>query len=462
MSGVYNSFEIKFRKSKAGKFLDTVKSVINKTDYRYSGVLVWEEPEASENNVSAEMYEGFDYDDCEKSRDLFLEICKQVAIKTPNEEFIAHQCFDFSAVDSRFHFYVFYKEKILDCYQVSVDGDTGWLTDIKQMVFEFNGTAFELVKEQEYDSECFGDNDFEWDDSDREDESKEDNAETEQGSFTILSVMDAYNQGQYPIIKVENNLFKEESVKTNRKIIPPEEEEIEKLGKYKAIAGRFYSVEYDQYGKTKSITGKLQEYFPKTYVFELLDGGFSTEYIEVRDIKKIKEVYETEETLRIRKEYEQIDLEIKEAEEKQKELGEQFYSLYVSKGASWSKRPLEQIDIGESYKGVAGIEIGKSYLIKVKEKQNSETDVVLTVREAEDAFGKMIFVLSCYPNLAGYGPYNMRPIVVWNLNEFTDELTPDEEGIEVQRQRMTLYHKVNDLYVKKKQLKNRYADSFME
>ena len=107
MSGVYNSFEIKFSKGKAEKFLDTVKSVINKMNYRYSGVLVWEELEASENRISAEMYEGFDYDACEKSRDLFLEICKHVAIKDPDEEFMAHHCFDYSSVDSRSHYYLF-------------------------------------------------------------------------------------------------------------------------------------------------------------------------------------------------------------------------------------------------------------------------------------------------------------------------------------------------------------------
>ena len=103
MSGVYNSFEIKFRKSKAEAFLDLVKSVINKTDYRYSGLLVWEELEASGNNISAETYEGFDFDDCEQSRNLFLEICKEVAIKAPDEEFMAHHCFDYSAVDARSH-----------------------------------------------------------------------------------------------------------------------------------------------------------------------------------------------------------------------------------------------------------------------------------------------------------------------------------------------------------------------
>ena len=460
MSGVYNSFEIKFRKSKAEAFLDLVKSIINKTDYRYSGLLVWEELEASGNNISAETYEGFDFDDCEQSRNLFLEICKEVAIKAPDEEFMAHHCFDYSAVDARSHYYAFYRDKVLDCYQVSVDGDAGWMTDIKEMVLEHKGTVFELVKEREYDSESFGDDD-EWDDSDKEDDAGEDDTETEQDSFTISSVMDAYDQGQYPVINVENNA-KEEPAKPNRKIIPPEEEGVEKLGKYKAIAGRFYCVEYDNYGKTKSITGKLQDYFPKTYVFELLGDDFNTEYIEARDIKKMTEVYETEETLRIRKEYEQTNLEIKEAEEKQKELGEQFYSLYVSKGASWRKQPLEQIDIGKSYKGVAGIEIGKSYLIKVKEKQYSDTDVVLTVRESEDAIGKMVFVLSCYPNPVGYGPHMIRPVVAWNLNEFTDELVLDEEGLGIQRQRIDLYNKVNDLYGKKKQLKNEYPDSFME
>ena len=118
--------------------------------------------------------------------------------------------------------------------------------------------------------------------------------------------------------------------------------------------------------------------------------------------------------------------------------------------------------IGKPNKGVAGIEIGKSYLTKVKEKKYSEIDVVLTVRESEDVFGKIFLVLSCYPNPAGYGPYNMRPVVAWNLNEFTDELIPDEEGLGVQQQRINLYHKVNDLYGKKKQLKNEYLGSFME
>lgn len=461
MAGVYNSFEIRFSKSKAENYLDIVKSVIKTTDYRYSGMLVWEEITASGSTISAEMYEGFDYDDCQKSRDLFLEICKQVAMKDPNEPFMAHHCFDYSAVDARSHYYVFYKEKMLDCYQASVDGDAGWFTDVKQIVFELKGTTFELAKEQEYDSECFGDDDFEWDDDDMEDDDEGNDAEKEPDSFSISSVIDAYDQGQYPVITTEDDI-KEESTKATRKIIPPEEEGIEKLGKYKAIAGRFYRVEYDYYGNMKSITGKLQDYFPKTYVFELLGDSFNTEYIEARDIKKMTEVYETEETLRIRKEYEQIGSEIKEAKEKQKELGEQFYSLYVSNGDSWNKQPLEQIDIGKSYKGVAGVEIGKSYLIKVKEKKYSETDVVLTVRESEDAIGKMIFVLTCHPNPTGYGPYNMRPVVAWNLDEFTDELTPNEEGLEVQRQRINLYHKVNDLYGKKKQLKTEYLDSFME
>ena len=114
MAGVYNSFEIQFSKSKTEKYLDLVKSVINTIDYRYSGMLVWEEITASGNTISAEMYEGFDYDDCQKSRDLFLEICKQAAIKDPNEKFMAHHCFDYSAVDAKSHYYVFYKEKMLD------------------------------------------------------------------------------------------------------------------------------------------------------------------------------------------------------------------------------------------------------------------------------------------------------------------------------------------------------------
>ena len=463
MSGIYNSFEIKFRKNNAEGFLDIVKSVISKTDFRYSGRLVWEELETIGKSITAEMHEGFDYDDCEKSRDLFLEICKQIVIKDSDEQFMAHHCFDYSAVDSRSHYYVFYRDKMLDCYQVSVDGDAGWLTDIKEIVFEHKGTAFELVKVREYDAESFGDDDYELGevDSDMEDEIEEDDAETEQTTFTISSVMDAYDQGQYPVIKVEDDI-KEKPVKENRKIIPPEEEGAKKLGKYKAIAGRFYRVEYDHYGKTKAITGKLQDYFSRTYAFELLGDGFHRECIEAGDIINLTEVYETEETLRIRKEYGKIESEIKEAEEKQKELAEQFYSLYVTKGDSWSRRSLEQIDIGKTYKGVAGIEIGKSYLIKVKKKQYSETDVVLTVRESESAFGKMIFVLSCYPNPAGYGPYDMRPVVAWNVDEFTEELTPDEEGLEVQRQRMNLYHKEEDLYGRKKQLRTEYQESFME
>ena len=74
----------------------------------------------------------------------------------------------------------------------------------------------------------------------------------------------------------------------------------------------------------------------------------------------------------------------------------------------------------------------------------------------------MVFVLSCYPNPAGYRPYMIRPVVAWNLDEFTDELIPDEEGLALQKQRIDLYHKVNDLYGKKKQLRNEYPDSFME
>lgn len=198
MSGVYNSFEIKFGKSKAEEFLDLVKSVINKADYRYFGLLVWEEVEASGNSIYAETYARFDYDDCEQSRNLFLEICKQVAIKDPDEKFMAQHCFDYSAVDARSYYYVFYMNKVIDCYQVSVDGDAGLMTDIKEVVFENKGTTFELVKEREYASESFGDEDYDWDDSDMEDDVDEDVAEAEPGPFTISLVMDAYEQGQYP------------------------------------------------------------------------------------------------------------------------------------------------------------------------------------------------------------------------------------------------------------------------
>lgn len=150
-----------------------------------------------------------------------------------------------------------------------------------------------------------------------------------------------------------------------------------------------------------------------------------------------------------------------------KSMTGEFFSLYSKSGDGWKRRPLEPVDIGQSYLGIEKIEIGKTYFVKVKDRSSiiskeKGIDPVLAVSRSEGALGEQVNVLGAGPDLYTNNIERITPVIAWNIDEFTEEILPDDKALEIQNKRIALYNKLVNLQAKRKQIIDDYDKSFTE
>ena len=348
------------------------------------------------------------------------ELCKTVA-KGTKINFMGKNSFAYANTDTTDYLLCFRKDSNLHFYQAEIVDDVGCMK-AKRYSWKYAFLKFELADETTYDDMFFGE----------EDASDND----------FIQVLNGYDLSKYPKI-------------------PKKSKEKKAAAKPKLEEGKYYHVQYDFYGTQKELTGLLYNYFSKTCLFECFGGN--TESVEESDIKSVKEVHKTEETDRIAAEYERIGKEVEAAENEMAQLKEEIYALFAAEGENWTRRPLEKVDIGQSYPGIEGIEVGGTYLVKAKQGiGEAKTDAVLVVGRYEDVVGGGFIVMGCVPGALRTDIAMMRPVVAWNLDEFTDALSLDAKGDKIQQRRMELYQSVDALHGKRKVLKNDYLRSFIE
>ena len=431
MAGVYNRFEIKLDNNIfVEKVKETAEKLFRETNFKMQNeFLIWDNIDINGVILSAEVYCGAEDGDLEKSRDLFEMLCKKIAADYMMLNFMGRHTYDFANTDTTDYMLCFRKNSVLQFYQAEVVEDVGCM-NAKRHSLNYSFLKFELKDEFVYEDLYFG------------------NEENSNNDF--MKVLEGYNSSKYPKPPKKNSQkdqLKKDSTKTAKK------------PKYEK--GKYYRIRYILYGKEKELIGQLETQYSKTYGFKTF--GDEVVFIEDPDIKIIKEVFETEETRKLTADYEDTGAEIESAEWEMKKLREEFYSLYATEGDSWKKTPLEKVDIGQSYPGVRGIQAGATYLVKIKEGTSEVgTDIVLTIDHYEDAFGGGFRVMGCVPGICKSDIAMIRPIVVWNQDEFTDEVLPSKAGLEIQKKRMELYDSINEFHAKRNQLKKDYMDSFKE
>lgn len=418
---VYNSFQVKIDPAMyAERVKATAEELFRITECKtVDGSLLWDEVDISGGVLSAEAFCTAGEGDLDKSRELFEELCKTIAKEYSMTNYMAKHSFAYANTNTTDYLLCFRKDSKLNFYQAEIVDDVGCMR-AKRYSLKYAFMKFEQTDEEAYDDLFFG------------------NEESSDNDF--MQVLNGYELSKYP---------KASKKKPQKKAhVKPRLQE-----------GKYYHVQYDYYGTKKELTGLLYNYFSQNCLFEMLDG--TTESVEESDIKSIKEVFETEETGRVAAEYERIGKEIEADENKMAQLKDEFYALYASEADNWVRRPLEKTDIGQSYPGVEGIEVGGTYLVKVKHGAGKElTDAVLVVNRYEDAFGEGFRVMGCVPGALRTNVAMMRPVVTWNLDEFTDTLSISSKGNEIQKQRLELYHAVDDLHGKRKELREEYLKSF--
>ena len=418
---VYNSFQLKLEQPLyAERIKATAEELFKKTAIRMQdGSLLWDEVDITGGILSAEVFCAADDGDLEKSRELFEALCKTIAKEYSMANYMAKHSFAYANTDTTDYLLCFRKDSKLNFYQAEIVDDVGCMR-AKRYSLKYAFMKFEQTDEEAYDDLFFG------------------NEVASNNDF--LQVLKSYDLSKYP----------RASKKSKEKKAPV---------KPKLEEGKYFHVQYDFYGTKKELIGLLYNHFSETCLFECFGGD--TECVEDSDIKSIKEVFKTVETDRVAAEYERIGKEIEADENEMAQLKDEFYALYASEADNWVRRPLEKTDIGQSYPGVEGIEVGGTYLVKVKHGARKElTDAVLVVNRYEDAIGEGFRVMGCVPGALRTNVAMMRPVVTWNLDEFTDTLSISSKGNEIQKQRLELYHAVDDLHGKRKELREEYLKSF--
>ena len=149
-SGVYNSFELKFHgNTDINRIKKLVENTIRKNNYKLYDILVWEELEVSGNKISAEEYLGFEYEDFEASKDLFIQICKSIINESPDQNFMGKYAFDYSNVDHSDRLFCFYKDMVFLVYEGGTDDGEAYLTNQSRYEFSAGKLSGPIVSEYE-------------------------------------------------------------------------------------------------------------------------------------------------------------------------------------------------------------------------------------------------------------------------------------------------------------------------
>ena len=429
MAGIYNSFQIKLEKAELiEQAKEITQSLIQKNNYKLGDWLVWDTIEVSGSSITAKNYLGFDYTDLDKSKELFSGICMAIIQKMPDIRFTGNHCFEYSNVDHADHLFSFYRDGLYAVYEGGTEDGEGYLLTCSVYALEDGKLTDPKIFEYDQD-EYDGD---------------------EMSADVFSAIREAYENGAFP------ELPDMETPRQDKTVPPPPEDGGKGVGKQKLFVGRLYQVRYSNFGESKEIIGKLEDYDSKEYEFERLGSDDSTEYIHERNIETVAEVFETSETRRIKEEYEHTVQEIENGEKEQSALRSRFYAEYSENGSNWDSRPLKATE-----NKLEPIEEGKTYLAKVKRNLSViGSDAILVADCAKDFIGDSLRCLTCDPNISKSDITMIRPVIAANLDELTHELILDEKASEIQRQRVELYHRLNDLRGKRRQLNKDYLASF--
>ena len=401
MAGVYNSFQIKYNgNTDVGR--EIVDRVIREHDFRFNDYLVWEKIESDSNTISAEDYLSFSYEDYERSRDLFMTICARIAAEDPDVSFSGCYSFAYSNIDSSNCLFVFYQDWTMKAYEGGSNDGEGFLNGMKVFALEDDGLA--EIESFEYDK-------------------------ASSAAFNVVHA--AYDEGEMPDFD------------------PEEYRKEERKDKFTLNEGKLYRVSYIDFGSRETLVGRFSNRYEQYYWFVQLGGD--PQSVDEEFIESVDEVAESEQIRGIEAEYANADSAIKAVQGKLTELRERFCSLFMERKDTWDRKPLEQISTS-SYPVVAGVEEGKTYLTTMKSHmKEAGNDAVLILDRSRDAIGEKMNVAGCFEEMK-----MMRPVVVFNLDQFMAELILDDEGAAIQAERLQLHNEAKRLSECRNELKKAF------